>query len=749
MPSPPGSTRPRSSCSSATGRSWPIYPVRIAYPATDDVSPGVPVAVPASVPGLGVPGARRQRRRRRPPRHRRRSVAPVSARERHVRHRRDRLPEAEPSRSRIRRSRGGRSATGRSSQGSSPARTGLEGCTASRPARPSCRSASPAGSPTAEGGYAVYSRTDQVLAGLEAAVDPNDDGDTHDAARIALVGVAEPYASFPDGPLARAIDGRERRSTRSSSFRPGTTVGPGRRSGASPGRAGRPPLSRSPPPTRDLRRRPCASTYAPASGCSSTVSSRSAERPTGRSRRTSSRSRARRARGESRGFFDERGLEHDRRSRSAAHRAAGSRTRQSTRRLPPAPARSSSTARFPPAPSASPSRRASRSSACPSALADAVRALDGRRIPVTVSIGAVDVAENVRRRLGRGLLVARARVRRCRSSPSSSPPGVSVPTSEPGRSDEGEVRYGTVSGTSVSAAVAAGAAAVLAEARPRATALELRGAARRVRAATGRRRAASSAGRLDLQAAVQQESRGRARGRLARRPTTLELEPVQAIRLRNLTTRRIPLSDQDGDSPEGVEITPLASGSASARRQRPRRRGSRFEHRGLSRRQASRPESSRSSFAARRSCGVPWVVSRPAADVDLLSQVALAATGERITDATPAVVSFVARRDRRGHGPGDPSRRQARGTALARGRASGHPLATARAPARALYVRSHRARPARRAASPRRVRRPPRRASRGRNPEAGRVRRLSRSLTKTGVFSRRRDEPGGVRCLKP
>ena len=63
--------------------------------------------------------------------------------------------------------------------------------------------------PNAEGGYTVYSRTDQILAGLEAAVDPNDDGDAHDAARIALIGVVEPYAAFPDGPLARAVAGAE------------------------------------------------------------------------------------------------------------------------------------------------------------------------------------------------------------------------------------------------------------------------------------------------------------------------------------------------------------------------------------------------------------------------------------------------------------------------------------------------------------------------------------------------------------
>src|SRR6266498_1962267 len=57
------------------------------------------------------------------------------------------------------------------------------------------------------GGYALYSRTDQLIEGLERAVDPNDDGDAHDAARIALVGVAAPYAGFADDPAARAVAG--------------------------------------------------------------------------------------------------------------------------------------------------------------------------------------------------------------------------------------------------------------------------------------------------------------------------------------------------------------------------------------------------------------------------------------------------------------------------------------------------------------------------------------------------------------
>jgi subtilisin family serine protease len=61
--------------------------------------------------------------------------------------------------------------------------------------------------PVASGRDAVYARSDQLIAGLDKAVDPNSDGDTHDAARIALIGVAEPFASFADSPEARAVSG--------------------------------------------------------------------------------------------------------------------------------------------------------------------------------------------------------------------------------------------------------------------------------------------------------------------------------------------------------------------------------------------------------------------------------------------------------------------------------------------------------------------------------------------------------------
>jgi subtilisin family serine protease len=57
------------------------------------------------------------------------------------------------------------------------------------------------------GRWTVYSRTDQLVAGLERAVDPDGNGDAHDAARVALLGFAEPFAAFPDSPASRAVKG--------------------------------------------------------------------------------------------------------------------------------------------------------------------------------------------------------------------------------------------------------------------------------------------------------------------------------------------------------------------------------------------------------------------------------------------------------------------------------------------------------------------------------------------------------------
>ncbi len=49
--------------------------------------------------------------------------------------------------------------------------------------------------------------TDELIAGLEHAVDPNGDLDTSDHVAVALVGVNSPYAGFADSPEAQAVEG--------------------------------------------------------------------------------------------------------------------------------------------------------------------------------------------------------------------------------------------------------------------------------------------------------------------------------------------------------------------------------------------------------------------------------------------------------------------------------------------------------------------------------------------------------------
>lgn len=65
----------------------------------------------------------------------------------------------------------------------------------------------------AGGEYAVFGTTDVLLAGLERAVDPNRDGDPADAADVALAPVVAPFAGFADGPEARAVAGATKLGT--------------------------------------------------------------------------------------------------------------------------------------------------------------------------------------------------------------------------------------------------------------------------------------------------------------------------------------------------------------------------------------------------------------------------------------------------------------------------------------------------------------------------------------------------------
>ena len=59
----------------------------------------------------------------------------------------------------------------------------------------------------AAGRWSIHGRTDQIIAGLERAVDPNRNGDAHDAARVTLIPLSEPFSAFPDNALSRAVSG--------------------------------------------------------------------------------------------------------------------------------------------------------------------------------------------------------------------------------------------------------------------------------------------------------------------------------------------------------------------------------------------------------------------------------------------------------------------------------------------------------------------------------------------------------------
>ena len=490
----------------------------------------------------------------------------------------------------------------------------------------------------AEGGYTVYSRTDQILAGLEAAVDPNGDGDAHDAARIALIGVVEPYAAFPDGPLARAVAGAASLDT--LTIVPAGNdgrAGPGYGSIAGPGGA------------------PAAVTVAAADGRLAAPTVRVHVRaglrvlfedvvPLGGAPSDTVTAgvvlvnRATAAKGIS-GLFSTDGVS------SVAGRAV----------LLPRGVLSDDTVEEATAAGAlavlvdGPLPAGAFSLDVPAGvpvvglangLVREIRVLIAAGIPVTVAIGGVDIAE----RAGGGSVAAfssRGLAFDGGLKPDLAAPGVSVPTSEPGRGDEGEIRFGTVSGTSAAAAVTAGVAAILAQGRPRVDAAGLRGLLVGSAQRSDLDPAASGAGLVDLRGAAQLEvvadpavvSFGTATGS----STGIE----RTVRIRNVSTRRLVVSVGNASlAPKGVEIT------ADPERVRLRPGGSAEVVVSADTFNLSDEAGIATGELVLRAGGspevrVPWAVAVPAA-VDLLSQVTLVPSDERVSDATPSVLALIA-----------------------------------------------------------------------------------------------------------
>lgn len=492
--------------------------------------------------------------------------------------------------------------------------------------------------PNSEGGYTVYSRTDQILAGLEAAVDPNDDGDSHDAARIALIGVVEPYAAFPDGPLARAVTGAQALDMltivpagNDGRAGPGygSIAGPGGAASAvtvaaADGRLAAPtvrvhvraglrvvfedtvPLGGAPSGTvtadvvlvnRATAAKGIAGLFSP-DGVSS-VAGRAVLLP--------------------RGVLSDDTVEEATAAGALAVLVDG-----------PLPAGAFSLD----VPAGVPV------AGLAEGLVREIRTLIAAGVPVTVAVGGVDIAvreggESIASFSSRGLALSGG------LKPDLAAPGVSVPTSEPGRGDEGEIRFGTVSGTSAAAAVTAGVAAILAEGRPSVTAVGLHGLLVGSAQRSDLDPTASGAGLVDLRGAAQLEAYADPAILSFGAVTAASTEIERVLRVHNVSTRTLAISIGNTSlASKGVEITT----DPDRVRLRP----------GASAEVVVRADTFDLSDEAGTATGelvlragdspevhVPWAVAVPTS-VDLVSRVTLTPTDARVSDATPAVLGLVA-----------------------------------------------------------------------------------------------------------
>jgi len=491
--------------------------------------------------------------------------------------------------------------------------------------------------PDVTGGSAVYARTDQLIAGLERAVDPNLDGDAHDAARVALIGEAVSYGAFADSPEARAIQGALDLDTLVvAPVGNDGPAGPAYGSVSSPGGA---PYALS-VGAADLRAQaeevPVAvrsgldlvlDRYLPLAGA--VVSKRPVELELAAPDSAGLD-----------GFFDSRGrslvagraalvdgggdpqleAEYAARAGATAVVVYGS-------QLPAGGVGLDESVDIPVV-------------SVPLRVAQvALTAIHNRQHPA-ISIGVPRVVQNA----GDGGIApfsSRGLAFDGRVKPDVLAPGVAIVTSEPGANDDGTPRYGTVNGSSPAAAVVAGAAAILAQARPGLRASDLNslltGTARLVHDTSV---TAQGAGLVDLGAG--------AAGEITAEPTTLAFghaegdgwHASQQIVIRNVSTRtllvRIRNSGSGGlviqSKPRWVRLKP---GRDAPVQLEARLRGAPPDDGSAEGALLLVP---RGSAPLR----LPWAITFGRPRNNLISGVALSETAFKLSDATPVVLSFQA-----------------------------------------------------------------------------------------------------------
>ncbi len=388
----------------------------------------------------------------------------------------------------------------------------------------------------AAGKDVIYARSDQLIAGLDRAVDPNGDGDTHDAARVAVIGVTEPYAAFTDGPEALAVAGALALDTlvvvpagndgaAGPSF--GSIAGPGGASaalsvGATNTRAGlelvRVVMRRGLQVVFDAKL-PLLGTATPRSSRELAVGTPAAKAK----------------------LFDRHGLSlvagraalvpagaHPNAAALAAVNAGAAAVVLYGNRLPAGPLSVSSALGVPVV-------------AVPSAPALELLAALKQGEEVGISLSTASAAPGPSGAIA--AFSSRGLVFDGRLKPDLTAPGVGLATSDPGVTEDGTPQFAVVNGTSAAAAATGGAAALLAQARPDLDARALKSLLAGYAHPIGRTElTAQGAGELDLGAS--------AAGEVASTPTSLgfgrwsssKWRSKQVLTIRNVSTRRLRLS---------------------------------------------------------------------------------------------------------------------------------------------------------------------------------------------------------------
>jgi hypothetical protein len=499
-----------------------------------------------------------------------------------------------------------------------------------------------------EGEVAVYGRTDQVVAGIEAAVDPDADGDVHDAAKVAFVGVVEPFAAFPDGPLARACDGALALDTlvvapvgndgpAGPSF--GSTGGPGAATAAL-GVGAVDMRARSPSVRVFLRsglrvllrgEQPLGGALAPSTALTvptvvvPPVSTGEVGASTGLS---SYFARGGYSRVAGAAALLPRGTTSPEAVREAA--AAGAAAVLVDGPLPAGALSLDEPVDIP-------------ILGLPAAVAQAVREERRAERPVVVSIGDAKLGANpgmasVAPFSSRGLAFDGS------IKPELGAAGVGLATAEPGRDEAGAARYGAVSGSSAAAAVVAGAAALLAEARPDLDAAALRSALIGTAAPLGGDAVAVGAGMVDVDAAAAAEAIADPAVVTVGEPATATGESEQSVVVRNVSSRPLEVAlspDPRGAGSADVTIAPRLV----------RLRPGRSTEVVVSVRPAGRPRAPsalRGTIRLKPVNGlwlrVPWALAVPVTDRPLVSRVRLSQRTFEPSDTEPVVLQLVAGR---------------------------------------------------------------------------------------------------------